>query len=166
MRQRVMIAMALACRPKVILADEPSTALDVTIQAQILDLIRELQGELNTSVILITHDLGVIAETVGRVLVMYTGRVVEQADVGDLFNHPLHPYTEGLMGSIPSVDGKQNKDTEKLREIKGIVPDLSRLPRGCSFSPRCLRVKEICRKEEPCFKEVRTGHYVRCWLYS
>ena len=161
-----MIAMALACRPKVILADEPSTALDVTIQAQILDLIRELQRELNTSVILITHDLGVIAETVGRVLVMYTGRVVEQASVGELFNHPLHPYTEGLMGSIPSVDGKQNKDTEKLREIVGIVPDLSRLPRGCSFSPRCLRVKEICRKEEPSFLEVRSGHYVRCWLYS
>ena len=166
MRQRVMIAMALACRPKVILADEPSTALDVTIQAQILDLIRELQRELNTSVILITHDLGVIAETVGRVLVMYTGRVVEQASVGELFNHPLHPYTEGLMGSIPSVDGRQNKDTEKLREIVGIVPDLSRLPRGCSFSPRCSRVKEICLKEEPPFLEVRSGHYVRCWLYS
>lgn len=161
-----MIAMALACRPKIILADEPSTALDVTIQAQILDLIRELQQELNTSVILITHDLGVIAETVRRVLVMYTGRVVEEANVGDLFNRPLHPYTEGLMGSIPSMEEKQNKDTERLREIPGIVPDLNRLPRGCSFSPRCLRVKEVCYQEEPSFLEVQPNHYVRCWLYS
>jgi len=166
MRQRVMIAMALACRPKVILADEPSTALDVTIQAQILDLIRELQKELATSVVLITHDLGVIAETVQRVLVMYTGRVVEQASVEDLFNSPLHPYTEGLMRSIPSLDGKQNKYTERLKEIPGIVPDLCHLPRGCSFSPRCPRVMDVCRQEGPPFFEVWPDHYVRCWLKS
>jgi oligopeptide/dipeptide ABC transporter ATP-binding protein len=166
MRQRVMIAMALACRPKIILADEPSTALDVTIQAQILDLIRQLQRELNTSVILITHDLGVIAETVQSVFVMYAGRVVEQANVGDLFDHPFHPYTEGLMGSIPSMDGKKNKDREKLREIPGIVPDLSRLPHGCAFFPRCPQVREVCQQEAPPFLEVRPGHSVRCWLHG
>lgn len=166
MRQRVVIAMALACRPKLILADEPTTALDVTIQAQILKLIRELEQELGTSMILITHDLGVIAETVKRVLVMYAGNVVETATVEDLFDHPLHPYTEGLMWSMPSLENGQSKDKGPLKEIPGIVPDLSRLPSGCYFYPRCHRRKTICKGEPPNLKEHKPGHQVRCWLYD
>ena len=166
MRQRIVIAMALACQPKLILADEPTTALDVTIQAQILSLISELEQELGTSMILITHDLGVIAETVKRVLVMYTGKVVEEANVVDLFNNPCHPYTEGLMFSIPSIDEKQNKDTGRLKEIPGIVPDLSSLPRGCSFSPRCHKRIDVCLQQEPMVSEVSANHWVKCWLYD
>jgi len=149
MRQRIVIAMALACHPKLILADEPTTALDVTIQAQILSLINKLERELGTSMILITHDLGVIAEVVARVIVMYAGKLVEQALVDDLFNRPLHPYTQGLMWSVPSLEEDQNKDTEPLKEIPGIVPDLGHLPQGCYFSPRCHKKMEICRNEEP-----------------
>jgi peptide/nickel transport system ATP-binding protein len=166
MRQRIVIAMALACRPKLILADEPTTALDVTIQAQILSLINNLERELGTSMILITHDLGVIAEVVARVIVMYAGKLVEQALVDDLFNHPLHPYTQGLMWSMPSLAENQNKDTEPLKEIPGIVPDLGHLPAGCYFSPRCHKKMEICRHEEPILVENLPGHWVKCWLYD
>ena len=166
MRQRVVIAMALACRPKLVLADEPTTALDVTIQAQILKLIDQLRNELNTSVILITHDLGVIAETVSRVVVMYAGKVVEQANVQDIFNSPLHPYTEGLMWSIPSLEKDEHKDAGLLKEIPGIVPDLSRLPRGCSFYPRCDKRMDVCRSDPPKLIECRPAHSVRCWLYD
>jgi peptide/nickel transport system ATP-binding protein len=166
MRQRVMIAMALACRPSVILADEPTTALDVTIQAQILELIQELQKSLGTSMVLITHDLGVVAETVRRVYVMYAGKIVEQAEVREIFNHPLHPYTQGLMESIPSLEGNEDKHTERLREIPGTVPDLCDLPRGCSFGPRCPQVKDVCRKESPPMVEAGNSHLARCWLYG
>jgi len=166
MRQRIVIAMALACRPKLILADEPTTALDVTIQAQILNLINKLEREFGTSMILITHDLGVIAEVVARVIVMYAGKLVEQALVDDLFNRPLHPYTQGLMWSVPSLEEDQNKDTEPLKEIPGIVPDLGHLPQGCYFSPRCHKKMEICRHEEPTLLENLPGHWVKCWLYN
>jgi len=166
MRQRIVIAMALACHPKLILADEPTTALDVTIQAQILSLINKLERELGTSMILITHDLGVIAEVVARVIVMYAGKLVEQALVDDLFNRPLHPYTQGLMWSVPSLEEDQNKDTEPLKEIPGIVPDLGHLPQGCYFSPRCHKKMEICRHEEPTLLENLPGHWVKCWLYN
>ena len=166
MRQRVMIAMALACRPKIILADEPTTALDVTIQAQVLELIHQLQRELQTSMILITHDLGVIAETVRRVLVMYTGKVVEQANVDDLFNNPLHPYTQGLMESLPSLEKEVDRHSGVLKEISGVVPDLCRLPPGCSFFPRCPSMKDICQVEAPNLVEVEKNHYARCWLYE
>jgi len=165
MRQRVIIAMALACKPKIILADEPTTALDVTIQAQVLELIQQLQS-LDTSVVLITHDLGVIAQMVQRILVMYTGKIVEQANVEDLFNNPLHPYTYGLMESIPSLDSDETRYNKKLKEIKGIVPDLRRLPSGCSFYPRCDRVMDICKQEPPELFEVKECHKVRCWLYK
>lgn len=166
MRQRVVIAMALACMPNIILADEPSTALDVTIQAQILDLIRELHKELNTSMILITHDLGVIAELVQRVLVMYTGKIVEEASTENLFESPLHPYTEGLKSSIPSLDLEQNKDTGLLKEMSGTVPDLICLPKGCTFSSRCPKVMSICKQEAPQLIEARPDHYVRCWQFN
>jgi oligopeptide/dipeptide ABC transporter ATP-binding protein len=166
MRQRVVIAMALACRPKLILADEPTTALDVTIQAQILELIRDLREEMGTAMILITHDLGVIAETVARVVVMYAGKVLEQASVEDLFYQPLHPYTEGLMWSMPSFEGEQDKETNPLQEIPGIVPDLSRLPPGCSFYPRCHKRLEVCSHDAPPLIEHGPGHLVRCWLYE
>lgn len=166
MRQRIVIAMALACRPKLILADEPTTALDVTVQAQILNLISELEQELGTSMILITHDLGVIFETVKRVFVMYAGKVVEQADVADLFNRPYHPYTEGLMFSVPSLEEDQNKDIGRLKEIPGIVPNLSSLPPGCSFAPRCHKRLDICGYQEPKIFEVSPNRGVKCWLYN
>jgi oligopeptide/dipeptide ABC transporter ATP-binding protein len=158
--------MALACRPKLILADEPTTALDVTIQAQILRLVSELRKELNTAIILITHDLGVIAETVEQVLVMYAGKVMEQAGVQDIFENPLHPYTEGLMWSVPSLEGDENKDAGPLKEIPGIVPDLSRLPSGCYFYPRCHRRVADCREKAPRLAECRPAHFVRCRLYA
>lgn len=164
MRQRVMIAMALACRPSIILADEPTTALDVTIQAQVLELIKDLQTSLGTSMVLITHDLGVIAETVRRVYVMYTGKIVEQAEVEDIFDDPLHPYTRGLMESIPSLEGGEDKYTERLREIPGTVPDLCALPTGCSFYPRCPQAKAVCRKEAPPMIEASRSHLARCWF--
>ncbi|HUG34273.1 MAG TPA: ABC transporter ATP-binding protein [Anaerolineales bacterium] len=166
MAQRVMIAMALACVPELLLADEPTTALDVTIQAQILDLMRDLRRDMGTSVVLITHDLGVVAEMADRVAVMYAGEIVEQADVIPLFDEPLHPYTQGLIGSIPIL----GEIKEKLDVIPGSVPNLVDLPPGCRFAPRCLaRVKHaltICIDQEPSLDEVKPGHKVRCWLYQ
>ena len=165
MRQRVMIAMALSCIPKVLIADEPSTALDVTIQAQILDLMRELQDSLGTAVILITHDMGVVAETADRVVVMYAGRKVEEAAVDDLFEHPGHPYTRGLFGSIPNVEAAARSKSRRprLAEIKGMVPSLADLPSGCSFAPRCAMATEECRAAYPPPRELRPGHLVACW---
>lgn len=164
--QRVMIAMALALRPALLIADEPTTALDVTIQAQILDLIRELRREFGASVILITHDLGVIAEMAERVAVMYAGEIVEQTDVSTIFDQPLHPYTQGLLGSIP-VLGKRK---ERLEVIPGSVPNLVNLPSGCRFAPRCkARLKhglQICTELKPDLIRSTDGHLVRCWLYQ
>jgi len=166
MRQRAMIAMALACNPKVLIADEPTTALDVTIQAQILELIVELQREFSAAVILITHDLGVVAETAHRVIVMYAGRKVEEATVGELFAKPLHPYTVGLMNSIPRLDlmrGQTDRSQERLQEIPGIVPPLFDLPSGCAFAPRCSRADDKCRDERPAYEEKQPGHWAACW---
>ncbi len=165
MRQRTMIAMALSCNPKVLVADEPTTALDVTIQAQILALILELQQKLGTAVILITHDLGVVAETAQRVVVMYAGRKVEEADVGALFSEPLHPYTRGLMGSIPRLAGARGpaQRAKRLKEIPGMVPALSNLPPGCVFAPRCEHAADRCRAEYPDYREMRPGHWAACW---
>jgi peptide/nickel transport system ATP-binding protein len=166
MRQRAMIAMALACNPKVLIADEPTTALDVTIQAQILELIVELQREFSAAVLLITHDLGVVAETAHRVIVMYAGRKVEEATVGELFAKPLHPYTVGLMNSIPRLDlmrGQTDRTNERLQEIPGIVPPLFDLPPGCAFAPRCNRADDKCRSERPAYEEKQPGHWAACW---
>ena len=166
MRQRAMIAMALACNPKVLIADEPTTALDVTIQAQILELIVELQREFSAAVLLITHDLGVVAETAHRVIVMYAGRKVEEATVGELFAKPLHPYTVGLMNSIPRLDlmrGQTDRSQERLQEIPGIVPPLFDLPSGCAFAPRCSRADDKCRGERPAYEEKQPGHWAACW---
>jgi len=164
--QRVMIAMALALNPQLLIADEPTTALDVTIQAQILDLMRDLSTRWNTSVILITHDLGVVAEMAQRVAVMYAGRIVEQAAVKVLFDEPLHPYTQGLIASIPIL----GKVTDRLEVIPGSVPNLIDLPPGCRFAARCqARVKHglaICTEKEPDLLDARQGHQVRCWLYE
>ena len=166
MAQRVMIAMALACVPELLIADEPTTALDVTIQAQILDLILDMREKMGTSVILITHDLGVIAEMAERVAVMYAGEIVEQSECEELFDHPLHPYTQGLIGSIPIL----GKIKERLDVIPGSVPNLIDPPPGCRFAPRCpARVKfglKICTEVKPDLIEVRPGHLVRCWLYE
>ena len=160
MRQRVMIAMALACNPKLLIADEPTTALDVTIQAQILDLMRKIKESFQTSIMLITHDLGVVAEMAQRVIVMYAGEIVEEAPIQDLFRNPLHPYTEGLMKSIPRLDKKQ---TGKLHVIKGMVPHPLNMPKGCRFSPRCTYAENICFSEPPKLQEVFSGRLVRCW---
>ncbi len=163
MRQRVMIAMALSCNPKVLLADEPTTALDVTIQAQILDLISTLQAKLGTAVVLITHDMGVIAEKTDRVIVMYAGRKVEEADVRFLFESPQHPYTEGLLASIPRIDTPESVDRSALNEIKGIVPSLADLGLGCAFAPRCRLSNDLCRTTKPPLEEKRPGHWAACW---
>jgi peptide/nickel transport system ATP-binding protein len=166
MRQRAMIAMALACNPQVLIADEPTTALDVTIQAQILDIILDLQKRLGTAVILITHDLGVVAETAQRVIVMYAGRKVEEASVGELFAQPLHPYTHGLMASIPRLGlmrGEAHVSGERLQEIPGMVPALTNLPQGCAFAPRCPFAADRCRAEYPPYEEKRPGHWAACW---
>jgi peptide/nickel transport system ATP-binding protein len=165
MRQRAMIAMALACRPKILIADEPTTALDVTIQAQILDLIGDLRREFGTAVVLITHDLGVVAETANRVIVMYAGRKVEEAPVRELFANPMHPYMSGLLSSIPKVGSARGLAglEERLTEIPGIVPPLSDLPAGCAFSPRCPRAVEQCHVAVPPFEMKRPDHYAACW---
>lgn len=161
MRQRVMIAIALACRPELLIADEPTTALDVTVQAQIMDLIKELNRKLGMSVMLITHDLGVVAETCDRVAVMYLGQIVEQADKYAIFDDPRHPYTWGLLHSIPQLDGDRS---QPLYSIEGIVPLLTQVPQGCCrFAERCPRADERCRTRMPELEEVTPGHYVRCW---
>lgn len=162
MRQRVMIAMALSCNPKLLIADEPTTALDVTVQAQILELMMALKDDLGTSVMLITHDLGVIAETADKVVVMYAGNVVEKAGVRELFREPAHPYTMGLLGSIP----KLNEDSERLQSIEGVVPSPFNMPKGCRFSPRCGHAMDICREREPVFAKIADGHHVSCWKYA
>lgn len=166
MRQRVMIAIALSCEPDVLIADEPTTALDVTIQAQILDLMKKLQKELGMGIILITHDLGVVAETCDTVSVMYCGQIVESADVNTLFNHPAHPYTKGLMDSIPSFDSTSGHKKERLQTIEGMVPSLFDLPNGCNFQDRCSKVTDACRGShgDPTLKPSKgEGHYVACF---
>jgi len=163
MRQRVMIAMALSCNPDLLIADEPTTALDVTIQAQILDLISKLQRELGTSVLIITHNLGVIAEMANRVIVVYAGKAIEAADVHEVFRHPRHPYTQGLLRSVPQLD--MNREL-KLQTIEGMVPDALNFPNGCRFHPRCPFVSKKCRIEEPPLTNTGNGHEVRCWRYD
>ncbi|CDF58488.1 ABC transporter ATP-binding protein [Thermobrachium celere] len=162
MRQRAMIAMAMACNPKLLIADEPTTALDVTIQAQILDLMRELKNKTNTSIMLITHDLGVVAEMADHVVVMYAGKIVEEADVFEIFKNPLHPYTIGLLESKPIL----NQDKERLNSIPGQVPNPLNMPEGCYFHPRCSKAMDICRKEQPKLCSVKDGHKVACHLYK
>jgi len=163
MRQRVMIAMALACDPKLMLADEPSTALDVTIQAQILELMNEIKTGKGTGIILITHDLGVVAEMADRIAVMYTGLIVEEAPVKDLFREPQHPYTVGLLKSIPRIGEGRSGRRQRLHVISGMVPDLRQLPRGCTFQDRCPEVGPVC-KEPPRLERKSSGHLVRCWM--
>jgi peptide/nickel transport system ATP-binding protein len=163
MRQRAMIAMALACRPALLIADEPTTALDVTIQAQILALIVDLQKELGTGLILITHDLGVVAQTAQRVIVMYAGKKVEEASVDDLFADPRHPYTRGLMASMPAVISLGAKTDVRLTEIPGMVPSLTNLPEGCAFAPRCPLAIERCRQEYPPLQDFGGHHRAACW---
>src|SRR5579885_1025543 len=165
MRQRVMIAMALSCNPKVLIADEPTTALDVTIQAQILHLMQELKDKLGTAIILITHDMGVVAENADRVVVMYAGRKVEEASAKVLFEAPGHPYTRGLLGSIPKLDVAARLDARRnrLTEIKGMVPSLRDLPEGCTFAPRCDFATDRCRAAYPPLVEHRPGHTIACW---
>ena len=166
MRQRVMIAMAIACEPRLLIADEPTTALDVTIQAQILDLILDLQRTLGTAVILITHDLAVVAETAQRVIVMYAGKKVEEAEVEGLFGEPLHPYTHGLLASIPHlavIGGELPVANGRLKEIPGMVPALTNLPPGCAFAPRCAYADDRCRSVAPRYEQKRPGHWAACW---
>jgi oligopeptide/dipeptide ABC transporter ATP-binding protein len=155
--------MALACRPALLIADEPTTALDVTIQAQILALMLELQKELGTGLILITHDLGVVAQTAQRVVVMYAGRKVEEANVDDLFANPLHPYTRGLMASIPALPSERGRSDTRLAEIPGMVPALTRLPKGCAFAPRCKLAIKRCQEEYPDLAEFGGNHTAACW---
>ncbi|MGN8550862.1 ABC transporter ATP-binding protein [Bradyrhizobium sp. 13971] len=163
MRQRAMIAMALACRPALLIADEPTTALDVTIQAQILALIVDLQKRLGTGLILITHDLGVVAQTAQRIIVMYAGKKVEEATVESLFETPLHPYTRGLMASIPAVPSPDAREDVRLTEIPGMVPSLTKLPPGCAFAPRCKLAVDRCRQEYPPLDEIKSNHWAACW---
>ena len=162
MRQRVMIAMELSCRPALLIADEPTTALDVTIQAQILRLLKEMKKEMGTSILLITHDLGVVAEMCDRVAVMYAGSIAEQAEAIEIFEYPKHPYTQGLWGAIPLID----QEKESLAVIPGTVPDLGRLPQGCKFHPRCPHRFEPCDGERPPMVEVSPGHHAACYLYG
>lgn len=162
MRQRAMIAMALSCNPKLLIADEPTTALDVTIQAQIIELMRDLKEKLNTAIMLITHDLGVVAEMADHVIVMYAGRVVEEADVIDLFKDPKHPYTVGLMKSKPTLEG----NARRLDVIPGAVPNPLSMPPGCAFNPRCPHAMDICREKMPNLINIEGNRKVRCWLYE
>jgi peptide/nickel transport system ATP-binding protein len=163
MRQRVMIAMALACEPRLLIADEPTTALDVTIQAQILELMRELKGRTGAAIVLITHDLGVVAEMAERVVVMYAGRKVEEAPVAELFARPRHPYTRGLLDSIPKLRAAGTHGVKRLSEIAGTVPSLAEPIAGCAFAPRCAYATERCRGEYPPLEEAAPGHLVSCW---
>jgi len=162
MRQRVMIAMALCCRPAVLIADEPTTALDVTIQAQILELMKTMRDEIGTAIVMITHDLGVVAEMCDRAIVMYCGNFVEEGLVSEIFKNPCHPYTKGLMQSIPKI----NEEVEKLYTIKGTVPSLTNLPDGCRFAERCASCTERCQKSIPEITTISEGHTVRCFLYG
>ncbi|MEG7531308.1 MAG: ABC transporter ATP-binding protein, partial [Hungatella sp.] len=162
MRQRVMIAMALSCNPRILIADEPTTALDVTIQAQILRLMIDLKSKFNTAIILITHDMGVVAEMADNVLVMYAGQAIEYAAVTDIFSDPKHPYTQGLLQSIP----KLHEEVERLYAIKGSVPSAVDFPKGCRFAPRCQKCRDICNKQAPDLYEVGNGRKVRCHLYA
>jgi len=165
MRQRIMIAMALSCNPKILIADEPTTALDVTIQAQILKLMGNLKQQMNTAIVMITHDLGVIADMADRVMVMYTGLKVEEAPVLELFDRPLHPYTIGLMASIPRIDTAVEADgaANRLEEIPGVVPSLRREMQGCTFAPRCRFAVDQCRRVMPPLEEKTPGHWAACW---
>ncbi len=166
MRQRAMIAMALACNPEILIADEPTTALDVTVQAQIIELMVQLQHEFGTAVLLITHDLAVVAQTADRIVVMYTGQVVEEAKTLAIFEDARHPYTRGLLKSMPKIGYRTGADRQPLHEIDGIVPSLYALPPGCSFHQRCPDAMSICRKTAPKFVDLNDGHKVRCHLYS
>ncbi len=166
MRQRAMIAMALACDPELLIADEPTTALDVTVQAQILDLMNRLKDELGTAIQIITHDLGVIAEMSDRIIVMYAGRIVEESESVELFHNTLHPYTKGLLQSIPVLGSRSRGEQKRLAEIKGMVPSLYNLPSGCAFRQRCSQAMKICSEQEPPLDSVSENHGVRCWLYS
>lgn len=165
MRQRVMIAMALACNPEILIADEPTTALDVTVQAQILDLMLTLRQDFDTAIVMITHDLGVIAEIASRVVVMYAGKVVESASTEAVFEDPKHPYTRGLLKSIPTLGNRARHGRQRLSEIHGMVPGLLHMPGGCAFHPRCEHAMPVCHGTVPDLKETNEGHVVRCWLY-
>jgi peptide/nickel transport system ATP-binding protein len=166
MRQRVMIAIALSCKPKLLIADEPTTALDVTVQAQILELLNELKRKLGMAVLLITHDMGVVAETTQRVIVMYGAKVAEEASVADLFAGPLHPYTQGLLRSIPRID-LAARERQRLRTIPGTVPTLrGDIAPGCRFAARCPSAMPVCTAKDPELKEMKSGHKVACWLYQ
>lgn len=160
MKQRVVIAMGLACRPELLIADEPTTALDVTIQAQVLEMMNDLKEKLNTAMILITHDLGIVAETCDDVAIMYAGQIVEYGSLAHIFDNPLHPYTKGLFASIPSLD----REVERLTPIKGLMPDPANLPEGCKFCERCEQACDKCFETEPAYTEVEPGHFVRCSL--
>lgn len=162
MKQRIVIAIALACNPSLLIADEPTTALDVTIQAQVLDLIDNLKKKINTSLVLITHDLGVVAEVCDKVAIVYAGKIVEYGNLKHIYNNPLHPYTKGLFGSIPDFSHKAHR----LNPIKGLMPDPSNLPEGCAFAERCPHASDVCRNKQPENLEVETGHFVRCLLYE
>lgn len=165
MRQRVMIAMALSCHPKLLIADEPTTALDVTIQAQILDMMLQLKEEIGMAIILITHNLGLVAQTAQRAIVMYAGQIVEVGSVVDTFKNPLHPYSQGLLMSVPSIGTKSKWGKRRLKEIPGVVPSLLHLPKGCAFFPRCNFTRSICQHERPPITVVEEGHMARCWQY-
>jgi len=164
MRQRVMIAMAMVCGPKLLIADEPTTALDVTIQAQILSLMNRLKDELTMSMLLITHDLGVVAQMAARVVVMYAGQIVEEAGVGEIFDRPFHPYTQGLLKSMPRIGDGLSEGKQRLSEIPGIVPVLTEIIKGCKFADRCPHAFEVCRQTQPQLLPVGQGHRARCWL--
>lgn len=162
MKQRVVIAIALACNPQLLIADEPTTALDVTIQAQVLDLMNNLKQEFNTAMILITHDLGVVSEVCDKVAIMYAGEIIETASLEQLFENPRHPYTLGLFGSIPNLE----EETDRLQPIKGLMPDPTNLPTGCKFHPRCPYATDICSKQEPKGTAIEDGHKVKCLIYE
>ncbi len=163
MRQRIMIAIALSCNPEILIADEPTTALDVTVQAQIIDLMLNLQQDFQTSILMITHDLGVIAEMANRVIIMYAGKIVESGDVTSIFENPKHPYTKGLLRSVPVLGQASQGNCSRLQEIKGMVPSLYNGYQGCAFEPRCLYAKEECRTKTPELTEVSEGQKVSCW---
>jgi peptide/nickel transport system ATP-binding protein/oligopeptide transport system ATP-binding protein len=166
MRQRAMIAMALACTPEILIADEPTTALDVTIQAQILDLMMHLKEEFRAAIMIITHDLGVIARIAQRIAVMYAGKIVEQGPTAVFFTSSAHPYTQGLLKSIPRLGERSRAGRSRLREIRGIVPSIFELPSGCSFNPRCPDAMPVCRRDAPPFVDLGEGHSARCWLFQ